>query len=62
MTRIAKSWLIVFTHDVEENASPYGCQPKELDRLIRLARSADLEILPVGSALAQAVAGKPSTF
>ncbi len=62
MTRIAKSWLIVFTHDVEENASPYGCRPKELDRLIRLARSADLEILPVGSALAKAVAGKPSTF
>jgi hypothetical protein len=55
-----KLWLVVFTHEVDENASPYGCRPKDLDQLIRLARSADLDVLPIRSALAKVVFGEPS--
>jgi peptidoglycan/xylan/chitin deacetylase (PgdA/CDA1 family) len=56
-----KSWLVVFTHDVDEYSSPFGCRPKDLDHLIRLARSANLEILPVRSALAKVVFGESPT-
>jgi peptidoglycan/xylan/chitin deacetylase (PgdA/CDA1 family) len=52
-TAARKSWLVVFTHDVDENASPFGCRPKELDRLLLLARSAGIDIMPIKSALAQ---------
>jgi peptidoglycan/xylan/chitin deacetylase (PgdA/CDA1 family) len=54
-TASQKLWLVVFTHEVDEAASPYGCQPKALDRLIRLARSAGLDVLPIRSALAKVV-------
>jgi peptidoglycan/xylan/chitin deacetylase (PgdA/CDA1 family) len=46
-----RGWLIVYTHDVQDRPGPYGCRPGELDRLIRSARSAGLEILPVKNAL-----------
>jgi peptidoglycan/xylan/chitin deacetylase (PgdA/CDA1 family) len=42
-------WLIVFTHDVSECPSDYGCTPAELDALLSLAKAAALDILPVGS-------------
>jgi peptidoglycan/xylan/chitin deacetylase (PgdA/CDA1 family) len=45
------AWLVVFTHDVQDKPSDYGCLPADLDRLIRAARSAGLEILPVKAAL-----------
>jgi peptidoglycan/xylan/chitin deacetylase (PgdA/CDA1 family) len=47
-----RAWLIVYTHDVQERPSAYGCRPKELDRLLRGAKAAGLEILPVKAALA----------
>ncbi|MFK0300001.1 polysaccharide deacetylase family protein [Brevundimonas sp. NPDC090276] len=43
-------WLIAYGHDVESTPTPYGCTPEDLDRLIRLARQAGLDILPVGEA------------
>jgi peptidoglycan/xylan/chitin deacetylase (PgdA/CDA1 family) len=43
-------WLIAYGHDVSDRPTPYGCRPKDLDRLIRLAKSAGLEIRPVGEA------------
>lgn len=52
------AWLIVFTHDVQDRPSAYGCRPRDLDRLIRSARSARLEVLSVREALA-ARAGAP---
>lgn len=42
-----KGWLIAYGHDVSDRPTPYGCTPEDLDRLIRLARAADLDILPV---------------
>lgn len=46
----ASGWLIAYGHDVESAPTPYGCTPEDLDRLIRLAKTAGLEILPVGEA------------
>lgn len=40
-------WLIAYGHDVMDRPTAYGCTPDDLDRIIRLARSAGLEILPV---------------
>lgn len=48
-----KGWLIAYGHDVMDGPTPYGCTPDDLDRVIRLARAADLDILPVGAAWAR---------
>lgn len=45
-----RGWLIAYGHDVSDRPTPYGCRPEDLDRVIRLARAADLEIMPVGTA------------
>ncbi|MBX3477901.1 MAG: polysaccharide deacetylase, partial [Brevundimonas sp.] len=44
-------WLIAYGHDVSDRPTPYGCRPEDIDRLIRLAKAAGLDILPVGAAL-----------
>jgi len=43
-------WLIAYGHDVEENPTPYGCTPQDLERIILMAKSAGLDILPVSRA------------
>jgi len=45
-----RGWLIAYGHDVEDRPTDYGCRPEDLDRLIRLAKGAGLEVLPVGAA------------
>ncbi len=45
-----KGWLIAYGHDVSDRPTPYGCTPDDIDRLIRLAKAADLDIRPVASA------------
>ena len=45
-----KGWLIAYGHDVMDGPTPYGCTPDDLDRVIQLAKAADLEILPVAAA------------
>lgn len=45
-----KGWLIAYGHDVMDGPTPYGCAPADLDRVIRLAKAAGLEIQPVGAA------------
>jgi peptidoglycan/xylan/chitin deacetylase (PgdA/CDA1 family) len=45
-----RGWLIAYGHDVMDGPTPYGCTPDDLDRTIRLARAAGLEIRPVGEA------------
>jgi peptidoglycan/xylan/chitin deacetylase (PgdA/CDA1 family) len=48
-----RAWLILYTHDVAEAPSPWGCTPQALSRLILEAKSLGCEILPVDKALAQ---------
>lgn len=51
-------WLIAYGHDVSDDPTDYGCTPEQLDRVIRLAQGAGLEVTPVGAALGQ-VASPP---
>jgi peptidoglycan/xylan/chitin deacetylase (PgdA/CDA1 family) len=51
-----RSWLILYTHDVAENPSPYGTTPRALERVLRLAATAGLDLLPVSEAWARAAA------
>jgi peptidoglycan/xylan/chitin deacetylase (PgdA/CDA1 family) len=46
-------WLVAYGHDVMDGPTPYGCTPDDLDRVIRLAKAAGLDVLPVGSAWAR---------
>ena len=49
-TATSKGWLIAYGHDIMDGPTPYGCTPNDLDRVIRLAKAADLDILPVAAA------------
>ncbi len=52
-TAANRGWLIAYGHDVMDRPTPYGCTVDDLDRLIRLAKAADLDIQPVGAAWAR---------
>ncbi|MBB5745359.1 polysaccharide deacetylase family protein [Brevundimonas variabilis] len=46
-TAASRGWLIAYGHDVMDSPTAYGCTPDDLDRVIRLAKAAGLDILPV---------------
>jgi peptidoglycan/xylan/chitin deacetylase (PgdA/CDA1 family) len=39
------AWLILFTHDVKKNPSPFGCTPEALERLADAALSMGFEVV-----------------
>lgn len=45
-----RGWLTAYGHDVSDRPTDYGCTPDDLDRVLRLAKAAGLEVLPVGAA------------
>lgn len=45
------AWVILFSHDVSETPSPWGCTPNTLDRLIAHARQRGCDIRTVGEVL-----------
>jgi peptidoglycan/xylan/chitin deacetylase (PgdA/CDA1 family) len=45
-----QGWLILFTHDVREDPSPWGVTPATLRALMRQARDAGLRLLPPAEA------------
>jgi peptidoglycan/xylan/chitin deacetylase (PgdA/CDA1 family) len=47
----ARSWLIFFTHDVEETPSPYGCTPTLFEHALESALTIGCQVLPVRNAL-----------
>lgn len=49
-TASSRGWLTVYGHDVSDRPTDYGCTPDDLDRLLRLAKAAGLDVLPVGEA------------
>lgn len=46
-----RSWLILFTHDVSDTPSPWGCTPEALDRLAAYAQMAGCDLKTVGEVL-----------
>ncbi|MET4684475.1 polysaccharide deacetylase family protein [Brevundimonas faecalis] len=45
------AWLILYTHDVRETHSPWGCTPDALSWLIRHAKESGCDIRTVGQVL-----------
>ena len=54
----ARGWLVLATHDVSAQPTPYGCVPEFFDEIVRYAAQSGARILPVGEALAQLRLGK----
>jgi peptidoglycan/xylan/chitin deacetylase (PgdA/CDA1 family) len=48
--RRRKAWLIVYTHDVRPDPSPWGCTPKALGGMIETVLKAGFDIVPVAEA------------
>ncbi len=46
----SKGWLNAYGHDVSDRPTDYGCTPDDLDRVLRAAKAAGLEVLPVAEA------------
>ena len=46
-----RSWLILYTHDVDDDPSPHGCTPALLEAAVRSALAAGCQVLPVRNAL-----------
>ena len=46
----SKGWLTAYGHDVSDRPTDYGCTPDDLDRVLRMAKAAGLDSLPVGEA------------
>ena len=55
--RTASGWLVLFTHDVCDTPSPFGCTPAMLVETLELLAAAAVPVLPVKSAMAEAVFG-----
>jgi len=47
----AKSWLILYTHDVTENPSPYGCTPDYFEEILDCALGSGADIVTVAEAV-----------
>jgi peptidoglycan/xylan/chitin deacetylase (PgdA/CDA1 family) len=54
--RDRNGWLLMFTHDVSETPSPWGCTPALFADLVERAVASGCSVLPVGAAVA-AIAG-----
>lgn len=48
-----RAWLILYTHDVRDECSPYGCTPAALQRLLATADLLDFQVLTVAEAARQ---------
>jgi hypothetical protein len=49
-----KSWLIFYTHDVQETPSPWGCTPVLFERIVKAALDSGARILTVGEMVSRA--------
>lgn len=49
--RAANAWVILFTHDVRPQPSPWGCTPETLERLVKRAIADGFEVATVRDAL-----------
>jgi peptidoglycan/xylan/chitin deacetylase (PgdA/CDA1 family) len=50
-----RGWLILATHDVTADPSPYGCTPEFLEAIVQYASRSGALLLPVGEACARLI-------
>ncbi len=58
--REARGWIIFATHDVVDDPSPFGCNPKFFEEVVQYAVKSGASILPVASALDVLTGAKPA--
>ena len=46
-----RGWLVLFTHDVSPQPTPYGCTPQMLEHALETLARAGVEMTPVAEAL-----------
>ncbi len=46
-----RGWLVLFTHDVAPEPTPYGCTPAMLEHALEALARAGIEVMPVAQAL-----------
>jgi peptidoglycan/xylan/chitin deacetylase (PgdA/CDA1 family) len=51
----SRGWLILATHDVAANPSPYGCTPDFLEAIVQYASRSGALLLPVAEACARLI-------
>ena len=45
--RTTPQWLNIFTHDIRDTPSPYGCTPEQFLQIIALTQSIGAKVLPI---------------
>jgi len=55
-------WLILFTHDIVENPSDWGCTPAQFARIVAAVKQSGAEVLPVDQALDKLEAQSGKSF
>jgi len=48
----SRGWIVFHTHDVDDDASPYGCTPAMLESVLKQLTAAGIQVLPMREALA----------
>lgn len=49
--KTSHGWLTLFTHDIRENPSEWGCTPEEFKRIVNAVQATGALVLPIGEAL-----------
>lgn len=44
-------WMTIYTHDVRDNPSPFGCTPGEFLQVVSTIKSSGAQVMPVASAI-----------
>jgi len=44
-------WLPIFTHDVRENPSPFGCSPTQMQKVINAVKASGAQVLTMADAI-----------
>src|SRR5262249_17731049 len=45
-----RGWMILYTHDISPNPSPYGCTPEDFSEILECSMRSGADILPIGEA------------
>ena len=49
--KFRRAWLIFYTHDVQENPSPYGCTPEYFEAVVKMCADADIQVKTIDKTL-----------
>lgn len=48
--KATNGWILFFTHDIDDNCTPYGSTPEMLETTIKMAKDSGIEIMTVNEA------------